>query len=197
MATHFTAKTDKQTLFLLKQGDEMAFETIYWKYSAWVYNFFQSLLSDKSQAEDLTQAVFLKIWERHADIKLDENFEAYVFTIARNLISKETESRLLTERLLAFIQDRQEDMDRTTEENIETNSLREYINSLVEQLPAARKRIYQMSRNQYLSNKEIADKLSISEKTVETQLYRSLCFLKRKLAGNKNLLLFLLFLYVK
>jgi RNA polymerase sigma-70 factor (ECF subfamily) len=88
-------------------------------------------------------------------------------------------------------------MDRTTEENIETNSLGEYINSLVEQLPEARKRIYQMSCNQYLSNKEIADRLSISEKTVETQLYRSLYFLKRRLARNKNLLLFLLFLYVK
>jgi hypothetical protein len=47
MVTRFTSKTDKQTLFFLKQEDGMAFEAIYWKYSAWVYNFFQSLLSDK------------------------------------------------------------------------------------------------------------------------------------------------------
>lgn len=197
MVARFLSKTDKQNLFLLQQGNEVAFEAIYWEFSAWVYNFFRALLADKSRVEDLTQTVFLKIWERRADINPDENFEAYVFAIARNLVSKETERRLLTEHLLASIQERQEEMDRTTEENIETNSLREYIDKLIEQLPETRRKIFQMSRVQRLSNKEIAGKLSISVKTVETQIYRSLSFLKRKLEENKNLILLLLFLHVK
>ncbi|MDR1357484.1 MAG: RNA polymerase sigma-70 factor, partial [Tannerellaceae bacterium] len=163
-----------------------AFDSIYWKYSAWVYNFFNLLLSDKSMAEDLTQTVFLKIWERHADIKPDENFEAYLFTIARNLISKEAEQRLLATHLQASLRSRPDDTDTTTEQNIEADSLREYVDYLVEQLPAERKKIYLMSREQHLSNKEIARQLSVSEKTVETQIYRSLRFLKYKLFGNND-----------
>jgi RNA polymerase sigma-70 factor (ECF subfamily) len=151
-----------------------------------VYNFFNLLLSDKSMAEDLTQTVFLKIWERHADIKPDENFEAYLFTIARNLISKEAEQRLLATHLQASLRSRPDDTDTTTEQNIEADSLREYVDYLVEQLPAERKKIYLMSREQHLSNKEIARQLSVSEKTVETQIYRSLRFLKYKLFGNND-----------
>jgi RNA polymerase sigma-70 factor (ECF subfamily) len=182
-----TKKTDRQTLHRLKQGNETAFEAIYRAYSAWVYNFFKLLLPDKSPAEDFTQTVFLKIWERHADINPDENFESYLFTIARNLALKETENRLLSEHLITSVRERQEDTDTTTEQNIETESLREYIDSLVEQLPPERKKIYLMSRSQHLSNKEIARRLSLSEKTVETQLYRSLRFLKHKLSENNIL----------
>ncbi|MDR1645696.1 MAG: RNA polymerase sigma-70 factor [Tannerellaceae bacterium] len=184
MAKHWIHKTDRQALFLLREGDKAAFEVVYRDYSAWVYNFFKSLLHDTLPAEDLTQNVFLKIWERREDIQPDDNFEAYLFTIARNMISKETEKRLMMEHLLNNIRERQKETDDSTEQNIETNSLNEYIDQLVEQLPPERRKIYRMSRVGHLSNKEIARELSISEKTVETQLYRSLRFLKQKLSEN-------------
>lgn len=91
---------DRELLNRLNQGDESAFETIYRKYNAWIYNFANSLLFDKSLTEDLTQNVFLKIWEKHEQINPDDNFESYLFAIARNLIFKETENRLLAERLI-------------------------------------------------------------------------------------------------
>ncbi|MDR1344550.1 MAG: RNA polymerase sigma-70 factor [Tannerellaceae bacterium] len=176
--------TDKQTLYSLRKGNVTAFEAVYKRYGAWVYNFFNLLLPDKSMAEDLTQTVFLKIWERHADIRPDYNFEAYLFTIARNLISKEIERRLLDSRLREAVLHSNRDIDLTTEQNIEAASLRRFVDRLVEQLPTERRRVYRMSREQHLSNKEISRQLSISEKTVETQLYRSLRFLKRQLSGN-------------
>lgn len=85
-------KIDTHTLSLLQQGDEKAFDTIFWKYNPRVFHFIHSLLYDKILAEDLTQNVFLKIWERHQDIKPEEGFEAYSFTIARNMVYKETEN---------------------------------------------------------------------------------------------------------
>ena len=77
------------------------------------------------------------------------------------------------------------------EEKIDADSLRLYIDNLIEQLPLSRKEIFKLSRREHLSNKEIAARLSISEKTVETQLYRSLRFLKEKLS-NDHLLAILL-----
>ena len=100
---HFLEKIDTHTLSLLQQGDEKAFDTIFWKYNPRVFHFIHSLLYDKILAEDLTQNVFLKIWERHQDIKPEEGFEAYLFTIARNMVYKETEKRLLSERFLDSI----------------------------------------------------------------------------------------------
>lgn len=188
---HFLEKIDKHTLSLLQRGDEKAFETIFWKYNPRVFNFISSLLYDKTLAEDLTQNVFLKIWERHNDIQPEEGFEAYLFTIARNMVYKETEKRLISERFLDSI--KQTDADRHVELDIDTESLKEYIDELVEQLPPSRKKIYEMSRKQHLSNKEIAIQLSISEKTVETQIYRALHYLRSKLA-NEIIALALVFL---
>jgi RNA polymerase sigma-70 factor (ECF subfamily) len=183
MAMHSTGKTDRQLLQLLRLGDESAFEAVYWKYSAWVYNFFNVLLYDKSLAEDLTQNVFLKIWEKRETLNPDEHFEAYLFTIARHLAYRVTGDYPPTESLTASVHDRPENADISTEQEIETASLREYIDSLVEQLPPARREIYRLSRIHHLSNREIAERLSLSVKTVETQLYRSLQFLKTKLSG--------------
>ena len=165
----FLEKIDTHTLSLLQKGDEKAFDAIFWKYNSRVFHFIHSLLYDKTLAEDLTQNVFLKIWERHQDIKPEEGFEAYLFTIARNMVYKETEKRLLSERFLDSI--KQTDADKHFEIDVNTESLKEYIDELVELLPSSRKKIYLMSRKQHLANKEIAAQLSLSEKTVETQLY--------------------------
>ena len=61
-------RVNEDLLKRLKVGDEKAFEDLYWTYSPQVYNFINSLLFDKSLAEDLTQNVFLKIWEKHEQI---------------------------------------------------------------------------------------------------------------------------------
>ena len=175
----------------LKEGDEAAFESIYWKYNSHVFNFINSLLYDRILSEDITQSVFMKIWEKHESIDLDKGFDAYLFTIARNMVYKETENRLLSESAFYALSQQQTNEDVLTEEKIDADSLRLYIDKLIEQLPLSRKEIFKLSRRDHLSNKEIAIRLSISEKTVETQLYRSLRFLKQKLSDD-NLLAILL-----
>lgn len=185
---------DGDVLFRLKQGDEDAFESIYWKYNSWVFNFIHSLLFDKSLAEDLTQTVFLKIWEKRESIDPELGFDSYLFAIARNLVYKETENRLKSELLSDTLKEYSANQDSLTEENIDADSLREYINNLIEKLPPSRRQIFQLSRHAHLSNKEIASRLSISEKTVETQLYRALRFLKQKLSEDPHLAILLLVL---
>lgn len=196
MKKHIIVSIDPDVLFRLKQGDEKAFEVVYWKYSSWVFNFIQSLLYDKSLAEDLTQTVFLKIWEKRTNIEPELGFDSYLFAIARNLVYKETESRLQSEQVNITLKNRSVEIESLTEENIDADSLKEYIDTLVEQLPPSRKDIFYLSRRQHLSNKEIAIRLSISEKTVETQLYRALRFIKQKLSDDIHLAI-LIFLMAK
>lgn len=191
-------KVDGHLLIDLKNGDEKAFETLFWKYNEHVYHFIYSLLYEKSMAEDLTQNVFLKIWEKHETIDVEQNFDAYLFTIARNLVYKETENRLLSEKLTESLQRQLSDADSLTEERIDAESLREYINSLIEELPPSRREIFRLSRHEHLSYREIAERLSISEKTVETQVNRALrfCGIDCLLMASFVLYHSLLFLYL-
>ena len=180
-------KIGKQVLQRLKNGDEGAFDTVFWSYNSHVFHFIDSLLYDKTLAEDFTQNVFLKIWERRESINPEDSFESYLFTIARNMVYNESEKRLLSERFLEYIGN-QQDFDGQLEAKIDAESLREYVDELVEQMPPSRRNIYYLSRKQHLTNKEIAKQLSISEKTVETQLYRALQYLRVKLADEITVL---------
>lgn len=187
-------EVDKKILERLNKGDESAFESLFWQYNSHIYNFVLSILYDKSLAEDITQTVFLKIWETHERIDPEQGINAYLFTIARHLVYKETEKKLIFEQASDVISSSSVDDDSALEKQMEANSLRDYILQLIEELPPARKMIFSLSRFEHLSNKEIATRLSISEKTVETQIYRSLQFLREKLSSDVFLACFLIFL---
>lgn len=191
MSNFVTAvKVDSETLARLKQGDVRAFETIFWAYNPRVYHFVYALLCDKLLAEDLTQTVFLKIWERRALIDPAQSFEAYLFTIARHLAYKESE-RMLVSSLADLTEAASFPDEALLEEKLEADSLREYIRRLVDRLPEARREIFRLSREAHLSHQEIAERLHISEKTVETQLYRALRFLREELHKGSFLALLL------
>ena len=177
-------RIDEDLLKRLKAGEEKAFEDLYWTYSSQVYNFINLLLCDKSLAEDLTQNVFLKIWEKHEQIVPELGITAYLFTIARHFVFKETEFRL-SQYAMLHIENIDLSDNSKEEEQHDTNSLFEYIDHLIENLPPARREIFRLSRFNHLTNKEIAHRLSISEKTVETQLYRSFQYLRSKLPPDK------------
>ncbi len=188
-----TKRNDKEVLVRLKSGDETAFEYLYWKYNSYVYNFIHSIIYDSSLTEDLTQNVFLKIWEKRTSIDPEQGFSNYLFTIARHYAYKETEKRMKLVFSPTVSNDELGTPDTRTEEKIDTASLQEYIDTLIEELPASRKEIFKLSRQQHLTNKEIALRLSISEKTVENQITNTLRFLKEKLSEDRALgMIFLL-----
>lgn len=67
------------------------------------------------------------------------------------------------------------------EAEINSRFLENILSELVERLPSERRKIFLLSRKDNLTNKEIASRLQISEKTVETQIRRSLIFLQEKM----------------
>ncbi len=187
-------KITKEILIRLSQDDESAFDVIYWSYNTHVYNFANSLLYSPSAAQDITQNVFLKIWEKRHEIDPEQNFNAYLFTIARNLVYKETEHRLLAEQITLELREGRDEADCSTEQELDMHFTEAYYHRLVEALPPARREIFKLSRFKKMSNKEIATRLSISEKTVETQLYRATGYLKKYLLTEEGAGMIMLFL---
>ncbi|MDP3914093.1 MAG: RNA polymerase sigma-70 factor [Bacteroidota bacterium] len=187
-------KEDKEYVESLKKEDFSAFDALFHKYSEKLYAFALSITRDTFAAEEITQLVFLKIWEKRAQINEHLSFKSFLFSVAYN----ETISWIRTEKS----QKRRIDeftksagfSSNETEFGIEFRNIEGLANQLISEMPEKRKEIFILSREQGFSNKEIAEKLGISIKTVENQMTSALKFLREKL--GKNDILGLLFYFL-
>ena len=183
---------DNELLYRLKKGDRDAFNSVYWQYSSKVYNTVLYLLNDSDIAEDVVQELFLTIWEKRENIQPELNFEAYISTIARNLAYKYIEEALHKNLPVEDLNDVKW-MSSSEEDAIEAESLREYIFNVISSFPEMRRKVFIMSRFENLLHAEIAEKLSLSERTVEAHIYQALKEL-RKVLGNKAIAFLLIYL---
>lgn len=175
-------KKEKLLLSRLVENDPSAFEELYRAYSSPVYYFIYHTLFNKSLAEDITQSCFMKVWERRSELDPSKNFSSYLYTIAKNLVYRESERQVQDAHYLTFINSLPPDASfPTIEDDIHLEFMQKKIRTLIEELPPVRKKIFILSRIKRYSHKEIAAELSISERTVETQIYRALLYLKEKL----------------
>ena len=161
----------------LREGNKFAFEALYEKYSARLYNTIVLLVYDKSLAKDITQSSFMTIWEKRSNLDTEKSFPAYLCTIARNMVYKETERRLLHNKFV---------------ENV--SIIEKQIEQLLQSLPEVSREVFQLKRAGKLSNKEIASQLDLTERAVEAHFYRTMKLLKEEL--RKFIMLFLSFYFL-
>ena len=173
---------DEHILELVKKGDAKAFETLFLLYKNKVYNFVCGSTYDKNVSEDITQNVFLAVWEHRESIEPDNNFDAFIFKIARNMVYRHTEKKILAYRFSQKYTTENSDIIQSTEEDIDSKLLLDTLMAFVDKLPEKSKEIFLLRQIEGLSIKEIALKLEITPKTVENQIYRSVLFLKKNLS---------------
>lgn len=188
------SRDDSVLVRQLVNGNILAFNTLFRKYSCRLYRFAIGYLKSDDESEELVQEVFTKVWEKRRDLKEELSFKFYLFTIAFNLIRKHfrTKARLIEYFKTSLL----DETDLQTSQKITHDSLFQYINELVNQLPERRKRIFIKSRFEGLSIKEIAEELQISHKTVENQLTDALRFIRVNLNREGFLASFLLTLLI-
>jgi len=165
----------------LKNNDHEAFDSLFRKYAEKLYLFALSLTKEKFIAEEIVQIVFLKIWDKRLQISEHFCFKSFLFSVAYNetisWIRKENSEKRKIRTFFAIT-------DQTTNETeikIEFQNLETIANQLIESLPERRGKIFRLSREQGFSNKEIAEKLNISVKTVENQMTSALHTLREAL----------------
>lgn len=178
---------EKELILLLKQGSKEAFTTLYKQYWKQVYNFSRLYLTNQSAAEEVVQEVFIKIWETREFVREEDHFKGLLFIITRNLVFNQHRKSLNEDfykvTVLAAMEETYD-----VEEEIDAKNLREYIDMLIVELPPRRREIFNLSRKEHKSYKEIALQLNISEKTVEHQISEALKYLR------KNITMLLLFI---
>lgn len=187
--------TEKNFADRLRNDDRKVIDEIYALYHARIFRFSIAYLKNENDAYDIVQDVFVKMWEARFALKPDTNFDAFIFTIAKNTVLSLFRKRLSEQKYLDYLSESAAVNSEDTEEQTDYIFLRQKYEQLVETLPAKRKEIFLLSREHGLSNKEIARKQGISEKTVEDHLTKALAYLKKQLSsyGVWTMLFYLLF----
>lgn len=185
--------TNSDLIALLKEGDDTAFSIIYNRYWGKVCNFSRLYITSDADIEDIVQQVFLKLWNYRKSLKENESFEGFLFIATRNLIFSHlrksfNEDAYKLTVLDAVCEDNSEEFG--IQEELEANELKEYIEQLFQELPPRQQEIFRLSRKEMCSNREIAERLSISEKTVEKNITATLRFLR------ENIRLLIIFLSI-
>ena len=174
--------TEKGYIEAISKGDEQAFEALFLHYFPRIKGFISGILQNGEEAEDISQDIFVSMWQNRDRLTGIDNLNAYLFRIAKNTVFRHIERNLLfkdyqqqqTERSLLFPTNND-----SIEEEIYAKELEYLISIAVKKMPSQRKRIYQMSRMEGLSNEEIAERLAISKRTVENHLTLALADIRK------------------
>lgn len=172
---------DEELVVLLKEGNEAAYTLIFDRYYGLLFAHAIKMLQNEDEAKDVVQELFEVLWTKRQDLILKGSLSSYLYASIRNRIlncisHKKVECKYL-ESLGMFIGQENEHTDYYVRER----ELKRIIEAEIDALPLKMQQIFKLSRGEYLSHKEIASRLQISELTVKTQVKRALKILKPRL----------------
>jgi RNA polymerase sigma-70 factor (ECF subfamily) len=168
---------DRELFARIAEGDENAFREIFQYYGVLIHPYVSKIVKEESIAREIVQEVFLKLWINRETLTKIENPSSWLFRVASNFSISHFRKQELDKRLLKEIKNRSvgdtnglQGGHTDTVDELSAKELKTLIQQAVDQLPAKRKEIYLLSREQGLSRKEVADKLNLSENTVRNQI---------------------------
>ena len=169
-------QTDEVLLVKLKRGNIRSFEAIYDRYAPMVLNFVRKMIKDQMRAEDITQNIFMRLYVSRNSLEPGLSLKNWLFVCARN------EALDVLRSKWAKVQEIMEDAQVSVPEDemIRRESAAQ-LRTMVDDLPDQRAKILKMSKLDELSNREIAERLGLSVRTVEKHLELALKDLRGKL----------------
>jgi RNA polymerase sigma-70 factor (ECF subfamily) len=168
---------EKQQIKALSEGDVKAFDLLFIHYYPKLKQFILGFIHNELEAEDLSQDVFVKIWNRREGLQNVENLNAYIYRTAKNTLFSYLERNTRIDAV--ELENEEIPTTDTLEELLFAKELEELIDKSISLMPPKRKMIFSLSRKSGLSNEEIATKLNISKRTVETHISAALIDLRK------------------
>ncbi|WP_185154481.1 RNA polymerase sigma factor [Fulvivirga sp. M361] len=175
----------------LKKGDEACFCAVFNEYYGPLVRFANSYLLDHTEAEDVVQSTFIRIWEKADRLKINLSLDAYLFASVKNsCLNRLKKIRVRDQNDLLFIEGL---INYYTESNRIDLNLEEQLREAIQKLPRQVREIIQLKYSQNKKISEISEILNISENTIKTQLQRGKSKLKMEMRiSNKALTLLLI-----
>lgn len=165
--------TERNLIKGLKKGDYKSYEILFRMYYAKFVHYAESIVEDRDVAKDLVQEAFMKVWLNRNNLKENLSINNFLFVLVRR-------------SALNFIRDRKiaESLDESlilvdNQEYIDDNIVQ--LESIIDSMPSQRRTVFKKSRQEGLRNKDIAQQMNLSEKTVERHITLAMNDLRRKL----------------
>lgn len=184
---------DRSVFRRIQQSDENAFRELYEYYWDRLLAFTYNRLYDLEASEEIVQKTFIYLWEKRADIDIKTSLSSWLFGAARhhvlNVMRSGKVRRAYAEDFRKFAS---KHVDNSNEEYQNVAEIKRLIEESLAGLPPKCQRVYRMSRQQHISNKDIAKQLNISKKTVENYLTMALKHLKGRLGPFMKMIVLIL-----
>ncbi|MCL4481634.1 MAG: RNA polymerase sigma-70 factor [Bacteroidetes bacterium] len=180
----------------LESGEEQAFELLFRKYYLRLCGFANKFIANQHESEEIVQEVFLNIWKKRDQLKLDNEIRPYLFKSVQNLCFNFIAHQKVIDSYYSVIESvyQNQSEDFNSYESVLYTELQIKVDDAIKSLPEQCRKIFQLSRDENLKYHEIAEMLGISVKTVETQMSRALSKLKSELKDYLVVIIISLFL---
>lgn len=171
-----THSLDKKLIIAIKKDDYTSYNKLFDRYYTRLCYYVYHLLMDKEDAEDIVQELFLTLWDNRKKIEIEENVSGYLYKMAKNLALKQI--RIKT-NYKTFLENQEDTLLYYEENQLESEEFRLALYDCINRLPVRSKEVLLLHRVKGFKQKEIADQLSISVKTIKNQIWSSLQKLKK------------------
>lgn len=182
---------DKQSLLhLLSQGSEYAFTQVFDHYRNIVYNTAFKFLKSEQAAEEIVQDIFLKLWMKRSELPSVQNFNGFLFTMARNAILDKLR-KTANEKIAQQVLSKQQSFTNNTDHRVQDNQYQQILEEAIDQLSPQQKQVFRLAKMEGYSYKEIAEELGISVLTVKVHMNKALQSLREYLKAHMGTLIFI------
>lgn len=176
----------------IANGNQQSFSRLYDLFHPTLIQFVNSKVNDLSSAEDILHDLFLSIWRNREKIQEIEYFPAYLYSSCRYLVIDHIRKSSVWNNTEGLEDLNIEYEEAPLEDRLYFRYLLDMVNKEIENLPEKCREIFKLSRNEFKTNKDIAEALGISESTVENQINKAL---KRIRIITKNRFVFFMLWY--
>lgn len=188
---NYDSLSDHELAALIKESDHRAYEFLYRRYFRLLFTHAYKKLRDKEQAKDVIQELFANLWLKREVVNFSTSISGYLFTAVNNKVIDHFLHKGVAEKYVSSFANFLNAGPNHADHRIREKQLADLIENEIKQLPSKMRDVFELSRKDHLTHKQIAEKLGISEKTVDRQISNALYRLKTKL-GLFTFLVFLL-----
>jgi RNA polymerase sigma-70 factor (ECF subfamily) len=173
---------DSEITGRIRQGDIREFETLFRSSYASLVRYAGTLIKDQDTAEEIVQDLFVRLWQEREKINIERSLNGYLFRSVHNRCLHHIEHMKVVERHAREMVFESELTGEDPSETLQHKELQAKIAEVIERLPERCGKIFCMSRFDGFKYSEIAEKLSISVKTVEANMGKALKEFRKALA---------------